>query len=148
MCTYSDMIKYRPTRVYALYLISPLISLDDWACFLLTLLSEPLDSQILLRGLHSFLDHILKFYVKNAEACTPQKLILMNVILCCIFCQGWDWPDAKLAKMRRNLLQLWHLHGCSWIVKTPTPQGGKHFLSWFTLISEMTKSGSELAKIS
>ncbi len=35
--------------------------------------------------------------------------------------QGWDWPDAKLAKMRRNVLQLWHLHSCSWIVKHPYP---------------------------
>ncbi len=50
--------------------------------------------------------------------------------------------------MRRNLLQLWHLHGCSWIVKTPIPHAGKHFLTWFTLISEMTKFWLELAKIS
>ena len=41
--------------------------------------------------------------------------------------------------MRRHLLQLQHLHGCSWIVMTPTNHAR------FTLISEMTK---ELAKIS
>ena len=61
---------------------------------------------------------------------------------------GMWLADVKLARMHRNLLQLQQLHDCSWIVKTPTPHAWNHFLTWFTLISEITNLGSELAKIS
>ncbi len=55
--------------------------------------------------------------------------------------QGWDWPNAKLAKMGRNSLIVTWLFLSS---KHHHPHAGKHFLTWSTLMiqgSKRTRAG-------